>query len=484
MSLTSALSSAMSGIRAASRGSEIVSSNIANANTPGYARRTLSVSSDSGGAGVGVRINGVVRHVDQQVINDRRLADAEVGYKSETTSALTKIEDLIGTPDNAGSLAARVADFEKSLITATSRPDATERLTSVAFAAKDLASSLNTVAQGIQDTRTQADQSIDAQVRRLDDALKGVETLNARIVASSKVGTEFSALQDQRQLLIDDISEMVPVRMVPRDYGAVALYSTGGAILLEGRAVEVGFEPANVVTPYESIEDGTLSGLTLNGISINTSSESGRLRGGTLGAQFEIRDEIATDAQTQIDALARDLISRFEDNSVDPTLSPGDAGLFTDAGSAFDPADELGVANRIALNTLVDPEESGETWRIRDGLGATAPGDVGNGSLLVALTNTLVATRPQLSGSFGASDLGIDGIVASLSSQIGADRLRADQQLSFASAQSVELAQVERANGVDTDAEIQNLMVLEQAYAANARVISTIDEMFDTLMRI
>ena len=484
MSLTSALSSAMSGLRAASRGSEIVSSNIANANTPGYVRRTLSISSDTGGGATGVRINGIVRHIDQQIVNDRRLAGAETGYRSETTSALTRIEDLLGTPDSAGSLAARVADFQQSLITASSRPDASERLTSVAFAAKHLVQSVNAVAQGIQDTRTQADRSIDAQVTRLNDALNGVETLNARIVASNNSGTDVAALQDQRQQLIDEISEMVPVRTVPRDHGAVALYSTGGAILLEGRAVEVGFEPANIVTAYGSIGDGTLSGLTLNGVSINTSSSNGRLHGGTLGAQFEIRDEIAPAAQAQIDAIARDLVERFEDSAVDPTLGVGDAGLFTDEGAHLDPTTEVGLANRLSLNSLVDPDQGGEVWRIRDGLGAAAPGDAGDASLLIALTEVLDTARTQASGAFGPSPLNLESVVASFSSQIGSDRLREDRQLSFANAQFTELTQLELANGVDTDAEIQNLMILEQAYAANARVISTVDEMFDTLMRI
>lgn len=484
MSLTSALSSAMSGIRAASRGSEIVSGNIANANTPGYARRTLSISSDSTGPAVGVRVNGVLRHVDQQIINDRRLAAAETGYRNETAAAFTRIEDLIGTPDRAGSLAARISDFEQSLITASSRPDATERLTAVAFGAKDLAQSINSVAQGIQDTRSQADRNIDAQVRRLNDALKGVETLNARLVATNSSRADASALQDQRQLLIDEISEMVPVRTVPRDHGAVALYSTGGAILLEGRAAELGFEPANTVTPYQSIEDGTLSGLTLNGVSVNTSSTNGRLRGGTLIAQFQVRDEIAPAAQSQIDAVARDLVERFEDSSVDPTLAAGDPGLFTDAGDPLDITEETGLANRLSLNALVDPDQGGESWRIRDGIGAAVPGEAGDASLLIALTDVLSATRPQASGDFGASSLSIEGVVASLSSQIGSDRLREDRQLSFSSAQLNELTQIELADGVDTDAEIQTLLVLEQAYAANARVLTTVDAMFDTLLRI
>ncbi|WP_299555792.1 flagellar hook-associated protein FlgK [uncultured Tateyamaria sp.] len=484
MSLTSALSSAMSGIRAASRGSEVVSGNIANANTAGYVRRTLSISSESGGGAVGVRINGVTRHVDQQIINDRRIAGAETGYRSETTAALTHIENLIGTPDTPGSLAARISDFEQSLITASSRPDAAERLTAAVFAAKDLTKSVNSVAQGIQDARSQADHSIDTQVKRLNDALQGVETLNAHIVASNSSGADVAALQDQRQQLIDEISEMVPLRTIPRDRGAVSLYSTGGAILLEGQAVEVGFDAAHLVTPYESLEDGTLSGLTLNGVSVNTSSTNGRLHGGTLGAQFEIRDEIAPNAQMQIDALARDLIERFEDSTVDPTLAVGDAGLFTDADNPLDPASEVGLANRLSLNTLVDPDQGGETWRIRDGLGAAAPGDAGDATLLIALTDVLDATRPQASGSFGSSSLNLAGVVASMSSQVGIERLREDQQLSFASAQFSELRQIELADGVDTDVEIQNLIILEQAYAANARVISTVDEMFDTLLRI
>lgn len=484
MSLTSAINSAMSGIRAASRGSEIVSGNIANANTAGYARRSLSISADSTGPAIGVRVNGVVRHIDQQVVNDRRLAAAETAYRSDTTAALTRIENLIGTPDTAGSLAARVADFEQNLITASSRPDATERLSAVAFGAKDLAQSINAVAQGIQDTRTQADQSIDAQVTRLNDALKGVETLNARIVASNSSSADVSALQDQRRLLIDEISDMVPVRTVPRDHGAIALYSTGGAILLEGRAVEIGFEPANIVTPYASVSDGTLSGVTINGVSVNTSSATGRLSGGTLGAQFEIRDEIAPNAQAQLDALARDLVERFEDSAVDPTLSSGDAGLFTDSGNPLDITAETGLANRLSLNALVDPDQGGESWRIRDGLGAVVPGDTGDARLLVVLTDVLTAIRPQSSGSFGASSQNIAGIIASVSSQVGTDRLREDRQLSFASAQVNELFQMELADGVDTDTEIQNLLILEQAYAANARVLSTVDEMFDTLLRI
>mmetsp|Transcript_21107 Transcript_21107/g.33861 ORF Transcript_21107/g.33861 Transcript_21107/m.33861 type:complete len:103 (+) Transcript_21107:44-352(+) len=102
MSITSALNTAMSGLRAAGRASEVVSSNISNVATPGYARRTLSTTSAAGGFTGGVQVNGIVRHVDSQVLSDRRLAGAEFGYRSETSGFLNSIEDLLGTPDQPG----------------------------------------------------------------------------------------------------------------------------------------------------------------------------------------------------------------------------------------------------------------------------------------------------------------------------------------------------------------------------------------------
>jgi flagellar hook-associated protein 1 FlgK len=484
MTITSALNSAMSGLNAASRASELVSSNIANALTPGYARRTLSVSSASAGTSSGVQINGLTRHVDAQVIADRRLAGAEFSYRSTTSSYLNRIEDLIGSPNQQGSLSARLADFDTNLITASSRPDAVERLDIAAHSARDLAKSINSVADGIQAARTDANTSITDQVIRLNDTLQAVRKLNSNIVSTHSKQADTSSLQDQRQTLIDSISEMVPVRMVSRDHGAIALYTTGGAILLDGSAVEIGFEPANVVTPYMSVDDGSLSGLTLNGFAINTSSASGRLHGGTLGAMFEIRDELAPRAQAQIDALARNLVERFESPSVDPTLTIGEPGLFTDAGAALDPNLEIGLASRLTLNALVDPTQGAETWRLRDGLHATAPGLAGDATLLNALSDALTQPRLPSSGNFGTATLTAAGMTSGLASQLSSNRLREEQQLSFASAQFYDLTELELANGVDTDVELQNLMIIEQAYAANARVIETVDQMFDALIRI
>ncbi|SDF08017.1 flagellar hook-associated protein FlgK [Sulfitobacter delicatus] len=484
MTISGALSNAMTGLRAAGRGAEIVSSNISNALTPGYGRRVLELSAAGVGGAGGVRIDGVNRAVDEGIASDKRLADAEQGHAQTAANFYAKLETLMGTPDDPNSVSARVAQFETALITAASRPEAPERLSQAVTDARSLASSIAQTSDGLQDARSLADRTIAEQVTTLNTALQQVQTLNAQITAAQVQSVDATSLQDHRQQLVDEISALVPVRVVPRDHGQIALYSTGGAILLDGSAGEVGFEPVNMVTPYMSVEAGTLSGLTLNGNPLRTGSEDGALRGGAIGAQFAIRDEMAVTAQVELDALARDLITRFQDPSVDPTLAAGDAGLFTDEGGAFNPADELGLAARISVHATVDPTQGGEAWRIRDGISAIAPGDAGNASLLQSLASALNQGQPPASGSFSGGSYALIELVSTITADIGAARGNADQVLSFAKTRLNELTQRQLADGVDSDDEIQRLMIIEQTYAANARVIEAVDEMMQTIMRL
>ncbi len=484
MSISGALSNAMSGLRAAGRGSEIVSSNIANAMTPGYGRRLLTLSSQTVGVAGGVRVDGITRIVDAGLASDKRLADAELGNLTATTGFLTRFESLLGTPDQPYALSARLSGFESSLIAAASRPDASDRLELSVIAARDLAGALGDASKGVQDARSSADRSIDTQVSRLNAALSDVQRLNAQITRTLSQGNDTASLQDLRQRLVDEISAIAPVREVPRDNGAIALYSTGGAILLDGSAATLSFDPVNLVTAAMSIDAGSLSGLKINGIDVRTSSDRGALRGGTLGAQFEIRDELGVSAQTQLDAVARDLVERFQDPAVDPTLVPGNPGLFTDAGLAFDPVDEVGLSGRLAINAAVDPDQGGAVWRLRDGINATGQGNVGNASLLTALGDALGQRRVQGSGDFGGGAFDATNLVSVLTSHLTAARGHADQSLSFAATRAAELTQMQLSDGVDTDSELQRLMIIEQAYAENVRVIEAADEMMQTILRL
>ena len=484
MTITSAFSNALSGLSASARMAEIVSSNTANVMTEGYARRELVLSPHSlGGNGAGVKIEGVARQVNSVVLQDRRLADAAAGNATVRTDFLARFEAQLGDATDSDSLSARITGLESALVEAASLPESEARLAAVVDSAEDIAEQLNSISRDIEEVRTQADHSIADQVELLNTTLKQIDELNHEILVQKTSGSDASALEDQRQTLIDTVSGIVPVRQVTRENYQISLYTTGGAILLDDNPVEIGFTPVNVVTPYMTQEGGQLSGLTIAGMPVS-SRDDGVLGGGTLGALFAVRDELAPAAQQQIDGFARELVERFSSTAADSTLTPGTPGLFTDSGSAFDPVDEVGLASRIGVNALVVPEEGGALWRLRDGLGAGSAGPVSNATQLQALADTLSATQAPASSSFSTAQRSMSGLAADMLSSASQNRQTAEVTESYAIARQETATEMSLADGVDTDYELQTLLKVEQAYAANAKVIQTLDTLLQQILEI
>lgn len=481
MSITSSFNTALSGLAATSRAAELVSSNISNALTEGYGRRELSISARELN---GVTVNGVVRDVDDTIIADRLLADASVGYDSATAAFYNALEGVLGAVDDPLSVPGRVATFEATLIEAAARPDSQSRLQGLFDAAVSVAEGFESASDDIQSLRMDADRSIAVQVERLNSGLQNIGDLNANILRAKAAGRDFSALLDQRQQAINAISEIVPVQVLPRENDTVTLITPTGAVLLDSSPAEIGFSQVNIITPDMTLESGALSGLTINGFDVSTGGRNGPIAGGTLAAAFAVRDEYSVEAQTRLDAVARDLVERFQDPTVDTTLGPTDAGLFTDTGLAFDPLNEVGLSGRLEVNTLVDPDAGGALWRLRDGLGAVAEGPVGDNTLLVSLETALTALRVPASGDISTGARSAGALAGDLLSLISVDRVNAENRQSFSSSRQDSLLQIELGQGVDTDQELQKLLLIEQSYAANARVITTAGEMIDTLLSI
>ncbi|MCG6903860.1 MAG: flagellar hook-associated protein FlgK [Rhodobacter sp.] len=484
MNLSGTLSNALSGLSAVSRIAETVSSNIANANTDGYGVRAVQLSNRTvAGHGSGVQVDGITRQTDPVLTGNRRLAGAELGQITARADFLAALERAIGLPDDPSSLSGQMSGFDAALIQAASRPDSEARLQAAVEAARSVATQLNSVSDQIQEQRMAADREIATSVDFINTSLQQIADLNGQMLRIGAGPNDGSPLADHRQRLIDGISELIPIREVPRDNGTIALFTPGGAILLDGTPAKLGFTNAGVIMPEMNIGAGTLSGLTINGKPVSTSVEKGPIAGGRLAGLFDVRDVQAPELQTRVDAVARDLVERFQDPAVDPTLGPGDPGLFTDAGGALVIADEVGLAGRISLNALVDPRDGGALWRLRDGLGAASPGADGDATLLNALSDALNSHRLPGSGGFIVPH-SATGISADLLSGVSVSLFSLETRQSYARAHSEALIGMELENGVDTDAELQKLLLVEQAFAANARVISTVDELIQTLLRL
>lgn len=473
MSLSASLSFASIGLGLTARRAELVASNVANANRPGYLQRALETGAN-GRPEVG-------RSVSPGLVALRREAEAKAGGADVSAAFHARLDAALGDPDEAGSLQDRISALEAALVSATNNPSGAIELGVVARTASDVVDGLRGLDDVVQAERQEADTRIGSQVRQLNADLQEVARLNAEIVRTRSSGGDPASILDRRGLLIDRINEAIPVRELARDHDTVALVAEGGALLLDGRASEIGFTPRAPITAGMDYPTH-LSGLTIDGREVPNSGAASPVRGGRLSALFDLRDVVAPEAQGRLDAMAAELIARSADTGADPTLT-GAPGLFTEAGSTLDPAGEAGLAGRITLNPLAEPG-SPELWRLRDGFGAAAQGsgsDAGNLSRLSGILSAVAA--PEMAG-LGDGVGSVAGLAGRLKSMVSADRVAASQASEHFSAMAATRREARDGGAVDVDAEMRRLVEIEQAYAANARVVQAVSEMMDRLTGI
>lgn len=486
MSITSAFANANSGLSAMSRSAEVISNNVSNALTEGYSRQEVAYAATViAGRGGGVSVGGVSRGVDVLLTTSRQRAEAEMTNSSSLAKTMERLAASLGLPDSEGSLAARVVSFETSIRTAIATPESSALQNDILVSAKNLTSSLNRISTETTRLRVEADASIARQVATVNSSLEKIEALNAEIRVFTMSGRSVAGLEDQRQVLVDTVNAIIPIRQSNTNDGEVALFFTGGEILLNGSARKIEFTATNMMTPSMSISSGALSGLSISGVSIPIGQGDGAIRGGSLAAGFNARDIILPKFHMQIDALARDLVERLQDPAIDPTLAIGDAGLFTDAGAAFSTVNETGLAGRISVNSIVDPANGGVLWKMRDGLGAVTPSPPGNNQLFIRLSSALDENRLPTANLGLTSENNASGFTQEMASYwISSAASKQAVAVFNTSKHDVLLVKELDAIGVDTDQEMQKLMLVEQAYAANARVLSVIDGLMKTLLEI
>ncbi len=478
MSISASLNSAITGLSVTSRMTQVISSNLSNALTEGYGRRELQFSSSSFG---GVSIDGVARNSDPALLGERRLADAALGSSTRSSQSLSQLESVIGTADDPFSFVARITAFEQALVSATTDPASDQRLGLVVSRLDDVTTALGDATRSVQGLRQTADSDIARDVEQLNTSLQQVDQLNDAIARTMNSGGDVAALMDQRQIAVDRISGIVQLREFERPNGAIALTTTQGTVLLDGSPAVFEFEATPTVVADMEFQNGVLGGITLNGRVMTPDTGYGKLLGGSLEASFKLRDETLPTAQFGLDEMAADLITRFESVATDPSLAPTDLGLLTDAGARFDMSNLVGMAGRIRLNTAVDPATGGDLWRLRDGVAAPVEGPVGSST---QLQNWLTSLDTRHAYDAGVAERTANERANGVLSGVSELRVRADETLSFETSRWTLLKEAELADGVDSDQELQRLLLVEQAYSANAKLIQIASSMLQRLMEI
>jgi flagellar hook-associated protein 1 FlgK len=349
MGLSSALASAMSGLRANQAALSIVSSNVANAQTPGYVAQTANqIEVTTGGFGSTVLTTGVSRALDSYVQGQLRTETSGGGYADQVANILGQLQNVYGTPGGAGTLETALSTFTTSL-QALSSSSGTQSAQAVAVsAAQSLAQQLNTTTNGIQSLRSNVEQDIGVSVGQANTAMTQIAQVNSKLQGLSATDPAAATLMDQRDNAIGTLSKLMDVRVVTDSSNQANVFTNSGFQLVGGSlASQMTFNSPGALSAtslYNS--DPTKSGVGAlniklpNGASVDMIANN-VISSGRIGADLKLRDQTLVQAQTQVDQLAATMASALSDKTAAGTAVAGPP-------SGFD----LNVSNVAPGNTL------------------------------------------------------------------------------------------------------------------------------------
>ena len=333
MSLNEALSIAMSGLRANQAAMSLVSSNVANRETPGYIRKTIDqITSNSGSYGSSVTVAGINRELDQYIQTQLRTETSGAAYALLRSSVLQQLQSLYGDPGSIGTLESAFNALTTAVQALTTSADSQSARIGVVNAASTLTQQLNATTQGIQTLRGNAETGLRDSVASANDLLKQIASLNSQLSTNPLGGTSTdsstAALLDQRDQYVTQLSELMDIRVTTNSTNQVTVFTGSGVELVGNEAATLSFNSQATVTPNTvwSSQDnqsslGSVSIEFPGGSSINITS-IGAIKSGKIAAYTELRDKTLVEAQNQLDQFAASLSSALSDQTITGTVIP------------------------------------------------------------------------------------------------------------------------------------------------------------------
>jgi flagellar hook-associated protein 1 FlgK len=322
MSLTQALSAAISGLRANQSGLALVAANVANADTPGYVRKTVNqVATAGNNTGIGVRVTAVQRELDQYVQRQLRVENAGASYADTRAQFYERLQDVYGDPNSTNTLESVYNDFTTALQSLTTSPDDAGARNNVVSTAQALTQQLNQMSDSINGLRSDAELGLSDAVTTANQAMSQIANLNRQIAASSSDDSETATLLDQRDSYIDQLSQLMDITVVRDSQDQVSVFTNSGIQLVGEKASKLSFNAQGTVTPTSrwssDPSQSTLGTLTLTSPTGGAVDliQSKAIRSGQIAAYVQLRDEDLVQAQTQIDAVAAAMATSLSDKT-------------------------------------------------------------------------------------------------------------------------------------------------------------------------
>ena len=456
-SLSASLNIATQSMLAEQGAIETTTNNIANANTPGYSRQvpnleeagTIQIGSLTFGTGVQL---GSVTSLRDAILDLR--VNQETQQQGQLNAFLEggqQIQELFNETSGTG-LQAPLSAFFNSLSELASNPSDLTTRQNVITAAQDLATAFNQTSNNLATLQRNTDLAVQQSVSQVNSLTAQIAQVNQQVVTATKTGENAGPFQDQRQQLINQLSNYIDVSEIDAGDGGLTLTTSSGSALVVGNQSFALSTQANPATGFQDVYS-------------NGSDITSRISGGALAGQIQIRDQEIPSVQNSLDTLAYNLTTSVNNQNEAGYDLNGNAG-----GNLFAPLSQAPGAAASMSVALTDP-----TLIAASGTpGPYNTGDNSNANKLLALQNqNIVDGQTPLSYySDTVFKIGNDVSSAQTTEQAGSQTLLQLQNLQGG------------VSGVDINEEAANLVRFQTAYQASAQVATVINTLLQATINM
>jgi flagellar hook-associated protein 1 FlgK len=451
---------ALSGVNANRTALNITAQNIANANTLGHSRQEAVQGSVAGSsdAGAGVEVSSIRRVADQFIISQLRSSNTELGGSNYSAESLSQLEQIIGS--DGFNLSAGMDQFFGSISEASVAPESPIYRQQVLSDAQALAQQFKGLDQTLTKQNAQLGNDRETNVSRVNGLLDNLAQSSKAIMRVYNVGGNSATLEDERDNMLNELSQLMKVNVNKEEKGELQLsMNNGQPLLINDRAAEL------TTTPLPSDPYQADISVIFNGATFQVTGDPG----GELGAIETAQKKDLSAVQSTVDDMAKTFADQVNGSLANGWNlngdSPGDPPSKGEPLFAYDLGNPAGTLKRTSLSA--------------DQLAFSGDGNPGNGEILAELLDvskkdfTIAgAVNVNLSEAFSLSVGKV--AIASRQAQTNLDT----------STDLFNQVQASRDNlsGVNSDEEAANLMTYANAYEANMKVISTANQMFNSIL--
>lgn len=447
-------------------GLNVVSQNLANAESEGYHRQRItlnSVATDSrgvtipppgptdrlGGAGVG----SFDRLRDRVFTSMMRDAQTGLGTGEEEARLLSGIEGAFAT-GSEGSLTNTLSEFWNAWSDVADNPTDIGTREALLRRSENLAATFNRVDDDLNQLRTETVGALERGIDDLNEKFHRIAKLNERIRHAQHSGSPNHSAMDERDQLVKEVAEYVPVKVLEDQQDGYQV-SINGMTVVQGTEV-VELEVQDSGTPPNPPDKLVY----FEGTNKTFQPAANGRKDGKVGAWLRTLNDTLRTVQDDLDTLAEDIVTdvnALHNDGYDLNGNPG--GDFFDAAGTTAGTMQLDAA-------MTDPELIAAA--------AEDPANPGN--------SDGPGNSDQALAIFDLRE-GFENEAIRIVSDVGN---RLDEAQKNASAQSAVLAQTEAmergTSGVNIDEELTRMLEYQQSFTASSRIIRTAQEMMDTLL--